>query len=93
MIEKRHAIRTEDESVWIDFDGEVPRVGDSVSLGCIGEEYELSKETAGRNWIVYKVLWFLCSWRKEPHPSPNLETLIISQARVFIKEVKKVGTK
>ena len=87
MIKKRHTIRTEDESVWIDFDGNVPRVGDNVSLALIGKEYET--EILNKKWVVFKVDWFFCQWRIEPHPSPNHDTLMISQARVFIKEKDK----
>ena len=85
MINKRHVLRTEDESIWIDFDGEVPRVGDKINLKLINKEYEIKKEHVNKEWIVFKVDWFFSAWRVEPHPSTNYETLMISQARVFIK--------
>ena len=86
MIEKRHAIRTEDESIWIDFEGDIPRVGDSISLKLVGKGYEIGKENIDKKWVVFKVLWLFCDWRKESFPSENMETIMISQARVFIKE-------
>jgi hypothetical protein len=85
MIEKLHTIRTEDEQIWIDFDGEVPRVGDTVNVALMAQDYELPSDLASQEWTVYKVQWFLCSWRKEPHPSFNRETTTVSQARVFIR--------
>lgn len=87
MIEKPHAIITEDEGIWIDFEGEVPRVGDQINVSLMAREYEIPLELSSQEWVVYKVSWFICSWRKEPFPSPNQDTTTISQARVFIKPV------
>lgn len=45
---KNHVIRTEDESLWFHFSGEVPRVGEII------EPIENEKE-----YIVKKVRWFM----------------------------------
>lgn len=85
MIENPHAIRNEDESVWIDFEGRIPRVGDEVSISHMKTRNELSDELANKKWLVYKVLWFISNWRIKPYPDPDDRTQTISQARVYIK--------
>ena len=85
MIERIHAIRTKDESIWINFDGSVPKPGDFVDVSLLAKDYELTEDQKNKKWLVYKVDWFLAKWRKEAYPSTNEETAIISQARVFIK--------
>ncbi|WP_413581080.1 hypothetical protein [Bdellovibrio sp. HCB288] len=44
----QHAVRTEDESIWIHFQGEVPRIGEQVAFFGNNKEY-----------IVTKVMWFI----------------------------------
>lgn len=83
---KLHAIRNDDESIWINFSGDIPRVGDEINVSLLVKELEIDDDLAKKKWIVYKVLWFVGSWRIEPHPSPNMETTIMSEARVYIKE-------
>ena len=84
---KLHAIRTDDQSVWIDFNGDVPRVGETINIELMGKYHEISEDLLKKEWVVYKVEWFLANWRVEAFPSTNLATMIMSQARVFIKEV------
>ncbi|HEY8272139.1 MAG TPA: hypothetical protein VIG33_14710 [Pseudobdellovibrionaceae bacterium] len=47
-MRNKHAVRNEDESIWVYFSGEVPRNGESVCF--IGDKTE---------YEVYKVLWFI----------------------------------
>jgi hypothetical protein len=73
MIKHPHAIHNDDESIWIDFDGPIPRVGEIINIDGTDIEYK-----------VIEVRWFITPWRIEPFPSPNTETKNISQARVKI---------
>lgn len=72
---KLHAIRTEDESVWIDFNGEVPRVGDVIDLGAISSDHEISDELKSKRWIAYEVRWFFLDWRTSSHPWLGLDAV------------------
>ena len=84
MIRHMHAITTKEELFWIDFSGEIPRVGDDISIAIVGKDYEIKKEYLEEQWTVEKVLWFFSKWRDEPFPSENLNTTMHSQARVYV---------
>ena len=65
-----HAIFTKDESIWKDFEGDVPRVGDAIEF--IGDDTKYEVES---------VRWFIVDNYKGNPELANTE----SAARVLIK--------
>ena len=68
-IGEQHVILTEDEQLWVNFYGPVPRVGEWVYV-----ERQL--------WKVVSVTWFVEMWLVEPRAPKEMP---LSQARVVVE--------
>lgn len=91
---KVHAVFDKDENFWIDFKGEVPRVGDTITL--FSDQAEKENEETGEvtklptKYIVEKVKWFFTGW-KINHLQDSLDignnSITLSGARVLVKPI------